>query len=528
MSLITQLINNNFGGIRRKDAYFSQEKITCSDCQNVELFYTGLNSGVGIRTSQGNTAVTKYIVNDEEISLIPADEQIIEIFETVQDAITYLIAYTESSTQGKLYHIDLATRTANVLVNGLSVTGKACGTDFVQGWLDMFVFSNGQEIKYIYTNTETHTALQVENDNNIHLIDQENRQVKGLGLVNFNDRLWIFNGKILWYSQQGECRNFLYNNSSVVTSAGYMEFVKNITAIYPYLGSLAVFHKDSSILVVTNETTIFSRTDESPGGCANYRSLVFHGTDLYFYDDTKKGVFSFKQIINGDKTLGDNIALDIQEELMQISSANIFKIKALSVVTSDRNEVWFIVPISADENYTTVMIFDYLRGEWVKRICQKINTVNTIENTLYSAGKEIYQEYEGNSFDGEFIQSFYTCSMFNLGADNTMKITKFPPRMCVDGNNSNDFFVKYVKNYNYFKTPKIKQIKSKTSGLILTYDTEETYDDKYIYIPNTINAVVKLPSATFKALEITFYTESINQCFSIKNIEFSKIKVKQV
>ncbi len=60
--------------------------------------------------------------------------------------------------------------------------------------------------------------------------------------------------------------------------------------------------------------------------------------------------------------------------------------------------------------------------------------------------------------------------------------------MCVDGNNSNDFFVKYVKNYNYFKTPKIKQIKSKTSGLILTYDTEETYDDKYIYMPSTGNA----------------------------------------
>ncbi len=174
MSLITQLINNNFGGIRRKDAYFSQEKITCSDCQNVELFYTGLNSGVGIRTSQGNTAVTKYIVNDETISLIPADEQIIEIFETVQDAINYLIAYTESSSQrflcraessdseqarsnaeivngsftsvkqserlegveqktreGKLYHIDLAARMANLLVNGLSVTGKACGTNFV-------------------------------------------------------------------------------------------------------------------------------------------------------------------------------------------------------------------------------------------------------------------------------------------------------------------------------------------------------------------------------------------------------------
>ena len=118
--------------------------------------------------------------------------------------------------------------------------------------------------------------------------------------------------------------------------------------------------------------------------------------------------------------------------------------------------------------------------------------------------------------------------MFNLGADNTMKITKFPPRLTVDGNTVSNFYVKYVKNYNYYKTPKIKEIKSKTSDIVLTYDTEEIYDDKYIYIPNNINSIVKMPSATFKSLEITFYTANEEQSFSIKNIEFSKIKVKQV
>lgn len=184
MSTTTQLLNNNFGGIRRKDAYFSADKITCSDCQNVELFYKKLNSGVGIRTSKGNLAVTTYTntidltvysleeeqmiqtasdgsvadetltffaddveysytrnsdgdciiddvyyyawINDESIvytvsdeneketlSVIPDDEQIIEIFETVQDTITYLICYTENETEGKLYNIDIDSKTAN-------------------------------------------------------------------------------------------------------------------------------------------------------------------------------------------------------------------------------------------------------------------------------------------------------------------------------------------------------------------------------------------------------------------------------
>lgn len=760
MSTITKLICNNFGGIRRKDAYFSSDKITCSDCQNVELFYTKLNSGVGVRSASGNTSVSdgydnknckiytlendamllnrqdgkinvylqylelkeadksylferdkkmdltvsdntfyawkqetpentyvysdlisfigepvknfelvsglnennyleysmqegnvtfdivagvedveaqivsivqndtvecyltgsnfnqneKYEVvityslssqksTDDEtiplynyevkyrnknnqtytvastfsstikgvtvqlknlngsvnleqskinntylasekfntrltyytdktgsdvINLIPSDEKIIEIFESVQDNHTYMFVYTESKTEGKLYNMDFGIRSLDLIADGLSVTGTAAGTDFTQGWLDMFIFSNGEEIKYIYTNTETHEELIIESESNIKLTDQENRQVKGLGLVVFDSRLWIFNDKVLWYSKQGECRDFNYNDISTITSAGYIEFVKKITAIYPYLGSLAVFHKDSSILVVTDNNTIFAQSDESPGGCASHKSLVFHGTDLYFYDDTKKGVFSFKQIINGDKTLGDNIALDIQEELMEINADELDKVKALSVITADRNEVWFLVPISSEENYSIVLIYDYLRGEWLKRKCQLINTVNTVDGTLYSGGNCIYKEYMGNNFNGEFIQSFYTCSVFNLGEENTMKITKFPPRLIVDGNMLSHFWVKYVKNYNYYKKAKTKEIKSKILTGILTYDSGETYDSTYIYIPNKINTVVKMPSSTFKALEITFYTVKNTHQFAIKSIEFSELKVKQV
>jgi hypothetical protein len=42
------------------------------------------------------------------------------------------------------------------------------------------------------------------------------------------------------------------------------------------------------------------------------------------------------------------------------------------------------------------------------------------------------------------------------------------------------------------------------------------------------SAVGKFPNATFKVDEMSIYTENETQNFSIKNIEFSKIKVKQV
>ena len=110
----------------------------------------------------------------------------------------------------------------------------------------------------------------------------------------------------------------------------------------------------------------YTQTDESPGGCASYNSLVFHGTELYFYDDTKKGVFSFNQVVNGNKTLGNNIALDIQQELCEINPARLNDIRALSIVLSDRNEIWFLIP-TTEPDITTIMIFDYVHKEWVKR-----------------------------------------------------------------------------------------------------------------------------------------------------------------
>lgn len=534
MSATTSLINYNFGGIRRKDSSFSESKITCSDCQNVELFFTNLNSGVGIRTANGNTSITSYTDTEGIIqNLVPEGERVVGMFATTQIGRDAFVIYTEG-TEGKLYEYNMLSNFPRLIKEGLSVSGDACGCTFTQGWIDMFIFSNGKEIVYLYSDESTGEYLVPEDESSIKLIDVDGRTVSGLGMVVFDDRLWVFNGQTLWYSAQENCKDFSYEDPEIITSAGYMEFVKPITAIYPYLGSLAVFHKDSSVLVKLDATTGFMREEESPGGCASYNSLVFHGTDLYFYDDTKKGVFSFQQVVNGDKTLGDNIAEDIQEELLQVSMKDLHLIRSLSVVTSDRNEVWFLLPITS--SYTSngvtkeasiIMIFDYIRGEWIKRKCQKINSIAVYNGNLYSGGEHIYAEYQGFDFNGDYIGAYYTCSIMNLGSDNTLKITKFPPRATLDGERKCHFWVRYTKNYNPLKSVKEKEIQSKTQRSIAYYDKGYRYDDEWIYAIST-NAILKLPSSTFKALEIKFYTKDKSQSFALKTLEFSKIKVKQV
>lgn len=507
---IASLKCNKFGGIRRINAAFSNDFISASDLQNVELFNTGINSGVGIRTAKGNISICESI---------PSDERIINLFESVQNNFTYCFVHTENATKGRFYLYDFTSQTVTLKKDNLIKTGTSCGLDFAQGWSDLFVFSTGEEMFSIQIGANP----EIVSMNN--LVDKENRAVKGLGLINYDNRLWIFKGNILWHSVQENIYDFKTSDINVSTSSGFIEYIKNISAITPYLGSLAIFFKDSSILLSGEYP--YSQTDESPGGCASYNSLVFHGTELYFYDDTKKGVFSFNQVVNGDKTLGSNIALDIQQELCEVIQDRINEIRVLSIVLSDRNEIWFLIPTNEPE-VKTIMIFDYIHKEWIKRKCPDVSCFNIINNTLVSGGEsgKIYEEYKTESFNGKFIRSFYKCTPLNLGVDNTLKILYFPPRVTIDMTYSGDFWVRYIKNYDMFKAPKVKKIQVKTMKNALYFDTGH-WDDSYFPLKE-LNSIYKLPSATFKTLEIQLYCYTQGEAFCIKNIEFSKIKVKQI
>lgn len=574
MSTVTQLLCNKFAGIRHRNSAFNSDLITASDIQNVELYYTGMNSGIGIRTMKGNVSVNS--------TLVDSGERIINIFQSVQKSETYFLVYTEDDTKGRFYQY---IKNSNLLVLvkdniEKSDNGVCNGFDVAQGWSDLFFFTNGKQMftyetgieqtlyayvydthtiyadssttpTTLYTETgETYTGTDWVIDNgtvkynsnsatytsssdtttdtiikNMNPVDRNGDTVLGLGATLFNNRLFIFDKNVLWYSVTANIYDFSTYRDERKTSAGYIETTKNITAIHEYLGSMAVFYKDSSQLLTVSSGD-FSLGEDSPGGCAGYNALVFHGTDLYFYDDTKKGVFAFQQVVNGDKTLSDNLAVDIQEELINIDSSNIDKIRTESVVLSQRNEVWWIIP-TTDTNHSKILIYDYLKGEWVKRVSQKINAVKVIDDVLYSAGDDgnILEEYNSSLFNGEYIEHFYNCSPLNLGADNTLKILALQPRVSFDMPYQNTFKVKYIKNFNTQKNPKIKLIKTKYKNILIW--GQGIWGQTYWRSKNT-NVVGKFPNANFKILEIIIYTDEKTQDFSIRNIEFSKIKVKQV
>lgn len=508
------LLCNNFGGIKRINSSFSSSGITASDIQNVELFDTGINSGVGIRTMKGNSKKLE----------IP-NEKIINIFSSIQQSETYLFIHTETESEGKIYLYNPTSNSLLLKCDNLSLTGISCGVDFTYGWSDLFVFSNGENLVYIsLDNYDEHGNLD-----EVHIVtpvDVDGINVKGLGLSVFDNRLWIFNKTTLWYSRKVDCFDFSSDDSTLSTSAGKIDFVKNITAITPFYGNLIVFHSDSSSILSVDSSGSFSVSNDSPGGCAGVKAFVIHGSHLYFYDDTKKSIFVFSQTITADKLLNDSFSKDIQEEFFDINEYHGNMIVMKSVILPDRNEFWFIMP--SDNEYSSILIYDAIHAQWVKRKSQKISSIEVFKNNLFSSSdNKLLIEYDDDKFDEEFIPSFYKCTPLNLGIDNSMKILYMPPRVTLDMTYLNDFMVRYINNYDTLKKIVEKHIYTKNIRDLFYWDSSN-WDSKFIFKPKETNSIKRLPTSCFQTLEINFFTNSLNQEFAIKNIEFSRIKVKQL
>ena len=190
MSTLTQLLCNRFGGIRERNASFSSDLITAQDMQNVELYYTGENTGIGIRTVKGNVSVNNELLNTSRI---------IKNFESVQQQKKYFFIYAENDDKGCLYNFNRELNQLEILKDNLTVTGKANGFDVTQGWNDLFFFTNGQDLLTVQMDvTDEDDVTKINKIEIMSLKDRDNREIKGINVALFNNRLWISKGNIIW------------------------------------------------------------------------------------------------------------------------------------------------------------------------------------------------------------------------------------------------------------------------------------------------------------------------------------------
>lgn len=519
--MVVNFICNKFAGLRENKAYFTSDIITANDITNIELFYTGINGGVGIRTAKGNVSIAN----------IPENERIVNIFKSIQGGSTYIFIHTISDTEGKLYLYDKTNSVFIPKITGLTKSTISSGVDFQQGYSDLFLFCNGKDfIKKIEIGAETEVS-------DLNVQDDEKRDIKPNGLAVFNGRVFAFLDNRIHWSKQQDVSVWNGGNLEISTSAGYMEFPKTITALTNYLNSLVVFFKDSSC-IFSGEYPSFTVTEESPGGCSGNKALVFHGTDLFFFDYNKRSIYSFQQVVLGNKVLGKNIGEEVASYFQEIDASRLSEITAKSIIQDDRNEIWFLLPstktttaykiqedkeIAETIDISLILIYDVLRGEWVKRIEPKIYDFLQIDNIIYSGNKKLYIEYVGQSFDGYFIPCEYLCSNFNFGSNTSLKILYLSPRITVSNPYENTFWIDYIKNFG--KRKKTKFIKAKYKD-IARWD--KAIWDKSKWVNEQSDSLVKLPNiSAFKNLDIRFFTKTRKENFAIQQLEMNQIDTIQ-
>jgi len=162
----TTLICNNFSGINRSSSVFDSSIITATDIQNVELFSTESNSGVGIRTAKGNISIS---------NLLPENEVVVNIFESIQKNKTYFFVHAENEKIGKVYLFKPESGEFELKIDNLTMTGKSSATDVTQGWSDLWVFSNSVEI-YTIEIGNINDSGELEEIKKMELLDTEGRK----------------------------------------------------------------------------------------------------------------------------------------------------------------------------------------------------------------------------------------------------------------------------------------------------------------------------------------------------------------
>ena len=126
----TTLICNNFSGINRSSSVFDSSIITATDIQNVELFSTESNSGVGIRTAKGNISIS---------NLLPENEVVVNIFESIQKNKTYFFVHAENEKIGKVYKVRVE------IYNPISKEYKGRSYMSAPDNVDGYVYFNSEE-----------------------------------------------------------------------------------------------------------------------------------------------------------------------------------------------------------------------------------------------------------------------------------------------------------------------------------------------------------------------------------------------
>ena len=516
-------IFDKFRGIREFNGVNSGGAISALECENVELVQSEIGDATSIKTMHGNT--TAYT--------LPSGYKVIEIFKSFQEGLNYTIIYAENALEGKLFYIEPISDTLTAIAGGFTVTGKANGITMTSTAYDVFVFTNGAEVKTLCFTSDSGYATVIANHNpvtisgvgymaTISATDYLGRSIKWLAMEEWNGQLVVCSQ----YGVHASHKNDVYtwnDNPTDTADSWYIDFGRETTALTSFTGGLYIFTKDDVTFLSStpNDSNSVMQT-VAMNGCFSYQSIVKHDTYLFFYDDNQKNIYYMQITDTGQTRPAGPVAKEIQSQFSHVE-----RFKMYSCVYNTRNEIWCLINDG-------VLIYDYAQQEWTTRNEQNINTLAIINNEIYSGGNDgkIFIENVNSNFDGVFKPALYKTTYINIGSNTNIKKQKTPLLLTLNATYINDFWVQLICNSKE-KSPKHIILSNAQGGVYAADDVvnpppNQCYDSA-VFVPESVynKSVVEISTPqTWYTLGVKIYTQSAGEGFFIQSMELKNVKAK--
>lgn len=506
--LTSPVIIEQFKGIREYNGVTNGNAISALSAQNVEIVQAETGSNTALKSVAGNKIAYE----------LPSSYKIIDIFESNQEDVSYIMIYAENDTKGTLFYVDPLTLTVQTIIDDFTKTGEANGITMSSSAYDVFVFTNGKEAKTVCFTEDSAYGDKVKT---ITAKDYQGRNIHWLSMTDWNGFLVVASEYGVHSSHQNDI--YTWNeNPQDVADAWYIDFSKKVTAVVSFTNGLYIFTKDDTTFLsaTPNDMSNSVMKTAAMNGCLSYKSLVKHDTYLFFYDPKQKNIYYMTITDTGQTRPTGPVAKEIQSYF-----AHVKNVRMTSCIYATRNEIW----LKIDDN---LLIFDYTQQEWIKRAEQDITAIALIQNNVYTAySNHVYVENVNLDFDGVFFPAEYKATMINLGSNSNLKKQKTPLLIVVDNNYVNDFWVELTVNGKK-KNPKHIKVPIVASGYYAGNEDEatdlNTYGTaKYSGNDDYAKKVVEVSTPqTWYTLAFRIYTDALEQGFFINSIELKNIKIK--
>lgn len=522
---IEPMIFEHFKGIREYNGVNAGGEISAITCNNVELIQSEIGSNTGIKSMDGNEIVYN----------LPEGYSVVGLFKSLQENDTeYLLIYGENDEKGTLFYINLS-GSIETLIDGFTKTGNCNGLTMSSSAYDVFVFTNGVEVKTVcFTSDPAYSSVIADYSPvqfdlgyiaTITAKDYQNREIKWLSMTEWNGFLVVASDYGVHASHQNDI--YVWNdNPQGAADSWYIDFSKKITAVFGFTGGLYIFSADDCTLLNTtpNDTANAIMKTSAGIGCYSFTSIIKHDLYLFFYDNNQKNIYYLSATdTTGQIRPNGPVAKEIQSYFNNIKSFKMF-----SCIYNTKNEIWCLI----NDN---ILIFDYVQQEWITRQEQNILSLCIMSNQIYTGSElgSVLAECLGRDFAGQFFPAVYKTTFINAGSSTNLKKQKTPLLLTLNANYKNDFWVELTVNYKE-KTPKRVKISDPSDGIYAPEDDNVTATPnmlygsaKYVEENNYSKKVVEISTPqTWYTLGIKIYTDSLEQGFFITSMELKNMKMK--